>query len=328
MEAHPLRRRLPAWLLTGLVGATLLAHTASFFWLGEIACGFRWHLGWAGVCLLLPLVATRRRVLATVSLGLSLWNLWPEARLSFGAPGKSEGPELEIATVNLRWRNLNHAAPLAWVREEEPDVVALLELTLPWLPQLEELSDLYPYQLVGAAAEPWEEDTWGLAILSKIPLSDPRKVLLPERDLPLLEARIRHAGRSVVLRTLHPVQPTGPRCVEERNRQLRALFELDWSGTHVLLGDLNATSYTPLFAELCDKAGLVDSRRGFGRQASWHAGEYYGLGFLLPLHLAIDHVLVTRDVTVLGRRLGPYVGSDHVPVICRLAFEGGSAAQR
>jgi len=320
VEAHSLRRRLPAWLFAGLACATLLGHTTSFLWLGELACGFRWHLGWAGLLLLLPLVATRRRTLAALSLGLSLWNLWPEARLSLGAPGQSDGPALELATANLRWRNLDQAMPLAWIREEEPDVVALLELTLPWLPRLEELRDLYPYQLVRGADEPWEEDTWGLALLSKLPLSDPREVALPERDLPLLEARIEHAGRSIALRTLHPVQPTGPRHVEERNRQLRALLELDWSGTHVLLGDLNATSYTPLFAELCDGTGLVDSRRGFGRQASWDAGEYYGLGLLLPLHLAIDHVLVSRDLVVLERRLGPYVGSDHLPVICRLAL--------
>ena len=320
MEAHALRRWLPPWLFVGLVGITLLTHSAPYVWFGELACNFRWHLGWVGLALVVPFLVARHRFLAVATLALSLSNVWPEAQLSIETPTPAGGPALEVATLNLRWRNLDYATPLEWVREEQPDVLALLEVTTPWLEQLEELRDLYPHQLIGGADDPWEEDTWGLALLSKTPLLGPRKLRLPDRDLPLLEARIEDAGHEIVFRTLHPIQPSNSWCVEQRNRQLRALFDYDWDGTHVVLGDLNATSYTPLFGELCKAAGLVDSRRGFGRQASWNSGEYYGLDPLRLLHLAIDHVLVTPDLVVLERRLGPYVGSDHVPVICRLAL--------
>ena len=55
-----------------------------------------------------------------------------------------------------------------------------------------------------------------------------------------------------------------------------------------------------------DATGLVDSRRGFGRQASWKA-HYPILGRVVApgLRLDLDHVLVGKGFAVLDRRLLP-----------------------
>ena len=80
----------------------------------------------------------------------------------------------------------------------------------------------------------------------------------------------------------------------------------------ILAGDMNLTSYTRQFRKLKRKLKLVDSRKGFQRQASWPT--------LLPaiLRIPIDHVLVSKDIEVVERSLGPAIGSDHLPVFIRL----------
>jgi endonuclease/exonuclease/phosphatase (EEP) superfamily protein YafD len=60
---------------------------------------------------------------------------------------------------------------------------------------------------------------------------------------------------------------------------------------------------------------LRDTRAGFGIQASWPTQ-------IPPLGIPLDHCLVSPELVVLDRRLGPAVGSDHRPVILELARAG------
>ena len=64
---------------------------------------------------------------------------------------------------------------------------------------------------------------------------------------------------------------------------------------------------------LVGTTGLCDTRAGFGYQGSFPASSAI-------LRIPIDHVLVSCEVGVRARRIGPDVGSDHLPVIVDLAF--------
>jgi endonuclease/exonuclease/phosphatase (EEP) superfamily protein YafD len=85
-------------------------------------------------------------------------------------------------------------------------------------------------------------------------------------------------------------------------------------GPTLVLGDLNVTPWSPHFRALLREGRLADSARGFGWQASWPA-------YSLPLRIAIDHCLVSAEFTVLRRRLGPHVGSDHLPVFVEVGVK-------
>lgn len=61
------------------------------------------------------------------------------------------------------------------------------------------------------------------------------------------------------------------------------------------------------FARLLDEGRLNDSEQGFGPQQSWSTE------LLIPV-VPIDHFLVSRDIEVTNRALGPNIGSDHLPV--------------
>ena len=82
------------------------------------------------------------------------------------------------------------------------------------------------------------------------------------------------------------------------------------------MGDLNTTSWSPFFSDLIEESGLRDSRKGFGIQTTWPDG-------LFLLRIPIDHCLVSKDISVLDRRVGPSIGSDHFPVTVDLVLTSG-----
>ena len=86
----------------------------------------------------------------------------------------------------------------------------------------------------------------------------------------------------------------------------------------LLLGDLNATSWSPHFTDLVRDCRLRDARQGFGVQPTWP--RFSGIARLLQI--PIDHTLVSDDVEVVARRVGPDLGSDHRPVEIELRIGG------
>ena len=112
---------------------------------------------------------------------------------------------------------------------------------------------------------------------------------------------------------VHPPPPVQRAMFDEQQRQLDAIAArvraLD--GPVVVLGDLNATPWSRPFARLVAESGLLDTRAGFGVQASFPAAEPL-------LRIPIDHVLVSPGVGVTARRIERDVGSDHLPVYIEL----------
>src|SRR5690606_12763568 len=104
----------------------------------------------------------------------------------------------------------------------------------------------------------------------------------------------------------------------ERNRQLERLAALRAASPEPLLvlGDFNCTPFSPHFRDWLDAGGLRTTlaRRGVG--ISWPT-------FLPVLGIAIDHVVVSSEFTVLEHRRLPAFGSDHYPIMARIALEGG-----
>ena len=76
----------------------------------------------------------------------------------------------------------------------------------------------------------------------------------------------------------------------------------------MVVGDLNTSPWSPVFHDLLRASGLRDGRAGHGIQPTWPS--------LFPLlWTPIDHCLVSRGLIVQRFQRGPYVGSDHFPLI-------------
>ena len=138
--------------------------------------------------------------------------------------------------------------------------------------------------------------------------------------LPALAAELALAGRRIAVLAVHTLPPVGSDRAERRDAQLARtaawVREQRAAGlVPVVVGDLNASPFSAAFRGLL-AAGLVDSQRGFGLQASWPVGH--------PVPpIAIDHCLHDPALVTTARALGPALGSDHLPVRIDLAWSAG-----
>ena len=138
-----------------------------------------------------------------------------------------------------------------------------------------------------------------------------------------LRAEIDVHGRSLVVYAVHPPTPRSLAQWTTRNAQLAWVADLaserDGSRPRIMLGDFNTPPWSFLFRDVNATAALRDAG-GTLRQATRQP-------MLLAPHLAwlgapVDHVLVSPDIGVGSFAVGPYVHSDHLPVIADLLLPG------
>jgi endonuclease/exonuclease/phosphatase (EEP) superfamily protein YafD len=305
--AQRARRLCSLSLAVALGAASLVVASARWWWVGELAASFRWHLGWLALCCGAVLFAMRTWRTACFALLLGVWHVAPELELSFGSPpSAAREHSLEIVAANVLWPNRRIGEIAEVLRAADPTLIAFEELSPASLAELEGALAAWPERVVSPPREMWSDGTWGIGLFSKIPLRQVRRVPVGDSYAPLIEARVGLDGHELTIRVVHAPRPGRLHHLER---------DLRWDGGCILVGDLNTTSTSPAFDRLIERTGLRDSRRGFGREPTWTLRK---LG--LSLSIAIDHVLVGADLAVVERETLALPGSDHHAVRARLAW--------
>ncbi len=305
------RATATATALAAIVGAgTLAGFLGRLAWPLELACHFRVHYIVALLALALVLALGRHRIRVFACLLLAALNgvvvlpLWfpPES------PRSMRGEPLRALVANVYFRNRDTRRTLELIRSRDPEIVLLEEVTSAWRDAVGELRRRYPHALVEV-----REDNFGIALLSRHPFQSAEIVRVGAAGLPSVVARVTLGDAVVTLVGTHPSIPIGGRSAALRDDQLRAIAELvaGLEPPVILLGDLNTTPWSPVFADLLEKTGLRDSARGFGVQPTWPTQ-------LGPAGIPIDHCLHSPGVIVVDRSTGPPIGSDHRPLLVDL----------
>jgi endonuclease/exonuclease/phosphatase (EEP) superfamily protein YafD len=130
-----------------------------------------------------------------------------------------------------------------------------------------------------------------------------------------------HAGDDIVMFATHTYPPLalGAEGFRWRNEQLVALMPREINRFSnvpaVVVGDLNTTMWSPAYRKLIHATGLRNARDGFGICPTLGSERRWIAALALPY----DHSLVNQKVGVIGFRSGPFLGSDHLPIIAELA---------
>jgi endonuclease/exonuclease/phosphatase (EEP) superfamily protein YafD len=306
---------LPVAAFGGLLGYLLLAR---WFWPAEILCHFRPHFGGLALIAAAVTLALRLRAQSIALSALAVFCAWPTLALCMpNGALQAPGPSLRVASANLLWGSKSFDALERWLEREDPALAFVCEIDLAARDRLEGLRSRYPHQLLAPPAEEWSASTWGRALISRLPLAEPAT----HWPGPILAARVTLDGRELRILGAHPVRPGRAAMTRSRNLVLAALGELAGEQDEVVvLGDLNVTEASPLYSELLEAGALADTRAVHGPMGTWRVRVPRLRLDLRPLRLPIDHVLIGRDLVALDRRLGPDIGSDHLPVVADLAW--------
>lgn len=228
----------------------------------------------------------------------------------FGAPESSGNTELKVLHANVLSRNTQYGRLLKLVDDESPDIIVLQEVSPGWAAELQSLQSAYPYSQVEA-----REGNFGIALLSRLPISSSQVVTSPPLDYPTIVADVPVGEQTLRVVTTHPMIPLGQSFFDARNEQLATLPTLLDSkpDARLLVGDLNASMWDPHLRSLQQASGLTNARAGFGVVPTWPT-------FMPLAMIPIDHVLVSDAISVTGFRSGSRIGSDHLPLVVTLTL--------
>lgn len=260
-------------------------------------------------------VATRRAALYAVALVLCIAQVHVLAPLLDGARGLTASERaptalhLRLMTLNVEFNVDDGARVSEQVRQEDPDVVVLNELSAMTLLHL----DLRQYRYSFTA--PFE-DGRGFGVWSRWPVA--YRVAPDQITLPFhvgFVAAPHHTFALVQIHTLSPVNLSRAHVWNSQLEDLRRVLQTPYPTT-VIAGDFNASRSDHAFASLLGgPGGFADASDGRGLLPTWPSNAS---GF--PLVLRLDHIVVSRTIGVRGVHvLGP-TGSDHRAVLADLAM--------
>jgi endonuclease/exonuclease/phosphatase (EEP) superfamily protein YafD len=294
-------------LLGGLTALGLLDRWSTYL---ELATLFRFHyavlLGVAAlVAIPLRLFAAALAALSLAGVNLLVISHVPPAPAT-AAMGSAR---LRALIVNVRDRNHEYEKVGRLIAETDPDVVGVTELTPAWARGLEPHLKSHPDRRL----EP-QEGVYGVGLYSKLRLAEARIERFPPDGPPSVVARGALGARPLVIVIIHVRTLVDGAA---RARQLRALLdELRALGDRsVVCGDFNSVPWSESIRDLADEGDLQSIYGRFGQAGTWPA-------YARLLRIPIDNCLVSEGIAVTRHRVGPDVGSDHLPLIVDFAPAG------
>jgi endonuclease/exonuclease/phosphatase (EEP) superfamily protein YafD len=236
--------------------------------------------------------------------------------------GTNEVRSLRLLQINLNNLNTNHDAVVEYVRSSHPDILLITELTDAWKNALSNGLREYKHSVLVP-----RQDTYGIGIYSVVELMDADVKYYGSSGHPTVVCKIFDLGKPITLVHTHLQGPVKPTFFEWHKEQLLLMTEeLQKLKTPlVVAGDMNCTPWTYLSSDLLRKCNLEDSRRGFGLQLTWPAPNNWRK---VPIVLLpIDHCFVSPEISIRKRIVGPFVGSDHYPVLVELELPNRSLSE-
>ncbi|MCC6735202.1 MAG: endonuclease/exonuclease/phosphatase family protein [Bauldia sp.] len=305
----------------GLAPAVALI-AAEWFWPGDLLVFFLPWLAFGAYALFAAMLvlgwrlpAATAAVLLIVCAGLvgSAWRTPPA--------GEPAGRPFRVTTFNTLVGNAHPETIGTFLRAELPDVVALQETFGPFKEAVvASLRDVYPYSSAGTAVE--ESD---IEILSRHPIME-LTFAATERvgrtAYRVMRAVLDVDDMRVAFYAVHAPTPRfGAADWEARNRILAdvgvAARRDALMMPVIVAGDFNTPSWSPHLRRLLDTGNLTDTS---GRLLPSATRLVDREGLPLSFGAPVDHILVSSDVHWTPVRLGPALGSDHLPVTADLVL--------
>ncbi|MPR36232.1 endonuclease/exonuclease/phosphatase family protein [Salmonirosea aquatica] len=254
-----------------------------------------------------------------ISIGLQAAILYPylpfapKAVASADSIDENEGKrEFSVLVANVYMKNRQTQGLIQSIQDREPTFVLALEVDRWWVEQLSVLKSTYPYCI-----EKPEDNTYGMALYSRIPLEAYEVLYLNQAHVPFFRVKVTLPnGPQMQLLTLHPVPPKPSEYPDNIGEKEVALVKAGRiiaqdSLPTVVAGDFNDVgwSYNSRHFEAVSRLGDVRHGRGL-----YNTFNPQSVLWRWPL----DYVYVSKEFTVLEvKRLAEY-GSDHFPYYVKL----------
>lgn len=228
-------------------------------------------------------------------------------------PVSAKKSSVKILLSNVLTSNPLHFKAVNILKQNKPDIVVLEETNKDWLKSFRTIEKVYKYSVKVP-----RNDNFGIALYSKYPLINTKVDYWGSSyKKPVILTNIKLNGKIIKIAAVHPTPPKNPECFNSRNltfERLSRWVKSDKTPT-IVIGDMNASMFSPSYKRLVRASSLANSRQGYGLYPSWSV--------VLPefLRVSIDNILYSKDFSVQKFRTLSSIGSDHLPVYAELSIK-------
>lgn len=294
---------------------SLFAELGNLWWIFDLLSHWRIHYVFAGLLLLIPILYTRaQKLLAivgiTVAVHLIVLAPYLQPINSTVAANLEEKTVVTVAYANTYWMQPDMSGVIAAVNEMNADVVFLEEIQPDQYEDVKKALQQYPFTHHESVSYAFD-----MAVFSRLPVQELKThYYIP--NVPTLELTIPVRDTTVHIFGAHPYSPVSGSFTKKRDLLLEKLFEYvdAQQDTTIMGGDFNITQFSPRFRDITWKSRLVDTQRLFPLENTWPTHVPPALA------IPIDQVFVSPDIQVLERYRGPKTGSDHWPLVVKVAL--------
>lgn len=280
-------------------------------------------VGYAVALVLLGLGLALRRsrtwaVLTVLALALSVLHAsWVAPAFVPGPRSAGPGPVVRVLAANLYFGRADPATVAAAARQA--DVLVLTEVTAPARQRLRDLGVEQDLAYAGGGTLP-ERGPAGTLVLSRFPVRATRPLLAAqehEHQNWLVTLDVPGLGLLRVA-AAHPSPPLPGRSTWTADHRLLRAALAGAPGPTILAGDFNAVpSHWPVRRLRADGFRTSVDLAGAGWQATWPADR----GGIPPV-VAIDHVLLSPELTATAAGTLRVPGTDHLAVTATVTAAG------
>ncbi|HUM50900.1 MAG TPA: endonuclease/exonuclease/phosphatase family protein [Chitinophagales bacterium] len=216
---------------------------------------------------------------------------------------------LKLFYTNVLTSNQNFGALIELIKQENPDIIDLIEINEDWESHIHCDLDEYKYKVSFP-----RDDNFGVLILSKKEILRSEIKYFCSYEIPTIYACIKSGNDSINFILTHTIPPTSSYDFIQRNLQLENINKfVKQQSNSIIVGDFNCSSFSQNYNRILKKSNLKDSRIGFGLQPSWPTWA--------PIfYVTLDHILVSKNINIIDRKTLSGFGSDHLPIVMEFSL--------
>jgi endonuclease/exonuclease/phosphatase (EEP) superfamily protein YafD len=232
-----------------------------------------------------------------------------QAKDSNKQPGENS---FSLLVSNVRMENEEKDQFQALVKKVNPDVLLITEPDQAWAVAINKLEVDFPYSIKHPL-----ENTYGIILLSKLPLTESAVNFLVKDSIPSIFTKITlPSGNKIDFYGVHPEPPMPGTDTYERDTELLLIGEKirDSKNPTLVAGDLNDVAWSVTSKLFRKYSRLVDPRQG--------RGFFNTYSVKTPLfRYPLDHIFYSKEFGLLSLDKLEDVGSDHYPIFISLNYE-------
>lgn len=219
---------------------------------------------------------------------------------------------ITLLVANVRMDNDDKESFHARVKKYNPDILLINEPDQAWAASISMLDADFPYSIKYPL-----DNTYGMMLLSKLPLTESTVNFLVKDDIPSIYTRITLPSDSKIdFYGVHPEPPMPGTDTYERDTELLIIAKKirESSNPTIVAGDMNDVGWSVTSKLFRKYSELVDPREGRGLFNTYSV-------FVPLLRYPLDHIFYSKEFGLLSLKKLDDIGSDHFPLLIGLNYE-------